>query len=277
MNELILAPGAHVFLRGGDAVQFGVDATRAGVIETDHAPALASALLVARRAIGRDALESRIRDIGFSSAAARSLVADLVSYRILVAPPGGSLIILGRSRLARSIASLAGESGMSVRAPLRGESEYSYLSHADVDVPVLVVDRLAHSRTMAPLLSRFAHTWVPAAILDGRGVIGPLRIRGTGPCPMCLDLHRSDRDGRWYPTVSQLPGGPHTPDPLTLAATAARVITVVQQLLGRHLEPPGSPRRQLVSGSYLEVDPRSPAEHSRIIVPHPRCPVCWYY
>ncbi|MGP6175153.1 TOMM precursor leader peptide-binding protein [Corynebacterium sp. A21] len=277
MIELILAPGAHVFLRGRDAVQFGVDATRAGVIETDQAPGLASALLGARRPMSRTDLETKIKAVGFSMAAARSLVADLVSYRILVAPPGGSLIILGRSRLARSTASLAEESGMSVRAPLLGESEYSYLSHADVDVPVLVIDRLAHSRTMAPLLSRFARTWVPAAILDGRGVIGPLRIRGEGPCPMCLDLHRSDRDGRWYPTVSQLPGGPHTPDPLTLAATAARVVTVAQQLLGRHLEPPGSPRRQLLAGSYLEVDPRSPADQYSIITPHPRCPVCWYY
>ncbi|WP_156230247.1 hypothetical protein [Corynebacterium occultum] len=276
MDELMLAPGAHVFLRGAGALQFGVDATRAGVIETEKAPGLATTMLAARQPVKARELERRINALGFSPAASKSILADLVAYRILIRPPGGTLIMLGRSPLAQQARALAEAAGISVRAPLRGESEYSYLSHAEVEAPVLVVDRLAHSRTMAPLLARFAHTWVPAAILDGRGLIGPLRIKGRGPCPMCLDLHRAETDGRWYPTLSQLPGGPPRPDPLTLAATAAKLIALAQRLSGRDLTPPGAPRTSLSPGLILEVDPHS-EDSSGVLEPHRRCPVCWYY
>lgn len=272
----MLAPGAHVFLRGAGALQFGVDATRAGVIETEKAPGLATAMLAARSPVRAGELERRFSALGFSAAAAKSILADLIAYRVLITPPGGTLILLGRSALAQQTRSLAEAAGMSVRAPLRGESEYSYLANAAVDVPVLVIDRLAHSRTMAPLLSRFARTWIPAAILDGRGLIGPLRVRGQGPCPLCLDLHHAERDGRWYPTLSQLPGGPPRPDPLTLAATAARLIALAQRLCGREQAPPGAPSLPLSPGLLLEVDPHS-GQVSQVVEPHPRCPVCWYY
>lgn len=276
MGELMLAPGAHVFLRGAGALQFGVDATRAGVIETEKAPGLATAMLAARQPVPAGELERRFSALGFSAAAARSILADLIAYRVLITPPGGTLILLGRSALAQQTRTLAEAAGMSVRAPLRGESEYSYLANAAVDVPVLVIDRLAHSRTMAPLLSRFARSWIPAAILDGRGLIGPLRIRGRGPCPLCLDLHRAEQDGRWYPTLSQLPGGPPRPDPLTLAATAARLIALAQRLCGREQAPPGAPTPPLSPGLLLEVDPHSESV-SQVVEPHSRCPVCWYY
>lgn len=273
----MLASAAHIFLRDATTVQFGLDATRAGAVETEHAPALVAALLAARSPIAETDLLSRLSRIGFSTAAAGSLFADLRNYRILVPAPGGAVIILGRSRLARATAELLRAAGQVVRAPLLGESEYAYLAATEIDVPVLVIDRLAHSRLMAPLLARLAGSWAPASIIDGRGVIGPLRIDGSGPCPMCVDLHRATRDPQWYRTVSQLPGGPTSPDPLTVAATAARLAAVAQQLLGRDLAPPGAPLEQLTPGMVLKVDPRGAGAPPTTLRPHPRCPVCWYY
>lgn len=273
----MLAPAAHIFLRGGTAVQFGLDATRAGVVETDRAPQLAAALMSSRTPLTETELRSRIARVGLLDSAARSLVADLLAYRILVPAPSGSVIMLGRSRLAHATSDLLQAAGQKVRTPMSGESEYAYLNATPVDGPVLVVDRLAHSRTMAPLLARLAHTWVPATILDGRGMIGPLRIDARGACPMCGDLHRAAKDPLWYPTVSQLPGGPTSPDPLTIAATAARLAAVAQQLLGLQLQPPGAPVQQLAPGAVIEVDPRSGELPVTIMTPHPKCPVCWFY
>lgn len=277
MTDLMLAPAAHVFLRGQGAVQFGLDATRAGVLETDRAPALLAALLRARAPLPQPELLGQLQQAGFSPAAAHSLLADLVAYRILVSAPAGSVILLGRGRLADATAQLMADSGITVRTPLRGESEHAYLSGSAVDAPVLVLDRLAHSRTMAPLLARYAHTWITATIIDGRGVLGPLRIQGQGPCPMCGDLHRAATDSRWYPTVSQLPHGPVRPDPATVATTAARLLTLTQQLLGRYLHPPGTAVQQLAPGTVIEVDPYGPVPPPRILEPHPGCPVCWYF
>lgn len=277
MGQVILAPAAHIFLRGGQAVQFGLDATRAGVLETDRAPAVAAALMSARIPATEVELRSRLSRTGLPESAARSLIADLLAYRILVPAPTGSVIVLGRSRLARSTTELLRAAGQKVRTPLSGESEYAYLDATPVDAPVLVIDRLAHSRTMAPLLARLAHTWVPATILDGRGLIGPLRIDSRGACPMCGDLHRAARDPLWYPTVSQLPGGPTSPDPVTVTATAAHLTAVAQQLIGLQLQPPGAPVQHLEPGLVIEVNPRGVAAPPKIMPSHPKCPVCWFY
>lgn len=277
MDRLRLAPSAHIFLRGGTAVQFGLDATRAGVVETEHAPALVAALMTARSPVTDEELTARITVAGMTGPAAHSLVADLTAYRILVPASAGSVILLGRSRLAAATGDLLRAAGVKVRTPLLGESEYAYLAGTAVDSPVLVVDRLAHSRTMAPLLARLARTWAPATIVDGRGMIGPLRVNGRGPCPLCGDLHRAARDNRWYPTVSQLPTGPTDPDPVTVAATAARLVAVAQHLLGLHLEPPGAPVQQLRPGAVIEVNPRGTGGAPQTMPPHPGCPVCFYY
>lgn len=170
MTDLMLAPAAHVFLRGQGAVQFGLDATRAGVLETDRAPALLAALLRARAPLPRPELLDKLQRAGFSPVAAHSLLADLVAYRILVPAPIGSAILLGRGRLAETTTELLRDSGVTVRTPLRGESEHAYLAGATVDAPVLVIDRLSHSRTMAPLLARYADTWVTATI-DRKSVV----------------------------------------------------------------------------------------------------------
>lgn len=272
---LELAAGAHVFLRGRDALQFGLDATRAGIVETSQAPLLMATLLSARRPRPRSDLVEGLVSAGLNPAAARSLLDDLAAYGILVPRVDRAVILLGRGRLAQTLMELLSERGVTVRSPIRGESEFAYLAAAEVDVPVVVVDRLAHSRAMAPMLTRFARTWVSCAIVDYRGIIGPLRIDARGPCPLCADLHRTDVDGFWHRVVTQLPGGPARPDAAVVAATAAHAAVLIAELV-ESPPPPGHAAMRLAPGAVVSVNPWSGVSREIMSV-HPRCPVCFTF
>jgi len=277
VDALRLATGAHVFLRGRDAVQFGLDATRAGIVETTHAPMLVAGLLSARRPRTRSELRTVLHEAGLGREAAASLLDDLEVYRILVPVTEYQVVLLGRGRLAEATSALLRGSGVTVRQPVKGESEFVYLAEADIDrdppVPVIVADRLAHSKAMAPMLSRFARTWVPGAIVDQRGMVGPVRMDGRGPCPLCADLHRTDVDGFWHRVVTQMPGGPSQPDPVVVAATAARLAAWALALCGAPA-PPGRPPVIPAPGQVVTVDPYG-GDESDTWGTHRRCPVCF--
>lgn len=270
-----LAAGAHVFLRGRDGLQFGLDATRAGIIETARAPVLMATLLSARRPRPRAELLDGLLSAGLSQEAAVSLLDDLIAYRILVERVDREVILLGRGLLAQHLTELLAAKKITVRSPIRGESEFAYLAATPIGVPVVVVDRLAHSKAVAPMLSRFARTWVSCSVIDHQGVIGPLRIDGRGPCPMCADLHRTDADAFWHRVVTQLPGGPARPDPAVLAATAAQAAVILAELVGAPA-PPGHASPVLLPGAVHTVDPWAGA-HRETMTVHPRCPVCFTY
>ena len=140
-------------------------------------------------------------------------------------------------------------------------------------MPVIVADRLAHSKAMAPMLSRFARTWVPGAIVDQRGMVGPVRMDGRGPCPLCADLHRTDVDGFWHRVVTQMPGGPSQPDPVVVAAAAARLAAWALALCGAPA-PPGRPPVIPAPGQVVTVDPYG-GDESDTWGTHRRCPVCF--
>ncbi|MDO5512253.1 hypothetical protein [Corynebacterium sp.] len=273
VTTLRLAHGAHVYLRGRDALQFGVDATRAGVVETTLAPVIMSALLRARRARPRTELVTTLTSAGLDRAAAESLLDDLCAYRILVPQEEHSVILLGRGRLAQQLVDILHTSGVTVRSPVRGESEYAYLAAAEVTVPVVVVDRLAHSRAMAPMLTRFAPTSVPVSLVDHRGVIGPLRIDAAGPCPLCHDLHHTDRDTQWHRVVTQLPGGPASPSPAAEGMVAGQAGALIAALAGVPA-PPGVAPLSPAPGEVTITDPWVGVTRE-VMHSHPRCPVCF--
>ncbi|RNE48727.1 hypothetical protein C5L39_05285 [Corynebacterium alimapuense] len=264
-----------MFLRGRDAVQFGLDATRAGIIETTHAPMIVATLLSANRPRSQAELLSGLCTAGLSAEAARSLIDDLLAYRILIPCAQHSVIVLGRGPLAETTSTVLRNSGVVVRSPIRGESEFSYLASAEVNAPVLVIDRLAHAKAMAPMLTRFARTWLPGAVIDRRGLVGPVRIADRGPCPLCLDLHRTDTDAYWHRVVTQLPGGPSTPDAVVVAATAAQLAVWALNLL-QIPSPAGVADLVLAPGSLLNVDPFGSSSRATLTT-HPRCPVCFSF
>ena len=145
-----LAGSAHPFLRAANVIQFGADATRTGLVTTDHAEDVAAVLatLLRPRQVSWvvDQLSALLGD-----AAARSLVDDLVSYRILVPATTPAVLLVGCGALTTSLATQLGESGLLVRTPARGEA-LSRFAGLPVPGPVVGLALLVLSALAWPAL-----------------------------------------------------------------------------------------------------------------------------
>ncbi len=276
---LRLAPGVQVFIRDEGAIQFGLDATRTGVVEL---PPLAAvdvdrvAAVLMRLLSPTPATETvvSLHAVGLEFRLARDLIDDLVAFRVLHRVEEAPVYLVGDSALARATADILHAGGATVRRPVIDESEAHFIAAAQKDAPVLLVDRLPASRRLAPVLARTRRVWLSGAVLGCHGVVGPLRLDGAGPCPMCVDLHRADADPAWGPVLAQLDGRPAAPDPAVVAATAACLATLTAQLAGLPA-PPGVRLPEPVAGAVTELDATGVPRRGRL-EPHPRCPVCFY-
>jgi hypothetical protein len=110
---------------------------------------------------------------------------------------------------------------------------------------------------------------LPLVVQGHRVQVGPLIVRGAGPCLTCLDLHRRDRDAAWPALLSQLaPEGPLlTGAPVSLestltAMTAGTAAMIVHTCLD------GQPVPDDLS---LELSLPWPAIQSRRWFAHPLC------
>ena len=113
---IALAMGVQILSRGPHALQFGLDATRSGIIEVGDARAVAAVLdslstprplpeVVRRLAVSMDA------------DAARSLIQDLIAYRVLVEVSRPEVLLIGTSTLANTLVETLRASGIHVRSP----------------------------------------------------------------------------------------------------------------------------------------------------------------
>lgn len=196
--KIRLAHGAQPLVRDGGSVQFGLDATRTGIVAVERPTALASTLVTFHRPVELPEALRRLEAAGLSRAAAEVLVSDLMACGVLRVHRRATarVLLLGRSPLAEALSSLLASHGIQVRRPLAGETDVAYLIHSPArGAPVIGVDRLAHGRILAPVISRLAPTYLPVAMVDHRGWVGPLRASGRGPCPR-FDHHQADRDPR---------------------------------------------------------------------------------
>lgn len=271
-----LSAAAQICIRPGPAIQFGIDASRAGVFDAltpGAVQGVALAILTARHAVPRQTVAAGLIAAGLSDAGAQSLIEDLLNYRVLRALPAKPVVaMLGDDRLAGHISDMLRRSGITVREPVPGECDAAFLARVCVkrDIPVVAVNRPASE---AAELGEHAATWFPVALLDGRGQLGPLRIDGAGPCPMCLELRRTEIDPMWC-TVDPWECPP-IPDPPVMAATTARVVACVLSFLGCGSEPPGTRRIRLLPGEMQEIDVYADEIRRWYIEPHPTCPACW--
>jgi len=110
---------------------------------------------------------------------------------------------------------------------------------------------------------------LPLVVQGHRVQVGPLIAGEHGPCLVCLDLHRRDRDAAWPALLSQLaPRGPLLPAaPVSLestltAMTAGAAAMIVHTCLD------GQP---VPSGLSLELSLPWPTIHTRRWIPHPMC------
>nr|WP_274706292.1 hypothetical protein [Corynebacterium marquesiae] len=255
-----------------------MDATRVGVAETGSALAVATAFNTAREPISPEELSYRLRSAGLEEAAAQSLIEDALNYGILwphreAAEKTDTIVLMGESTLAHSLRARLEEDGFQVRIPLEEDNVFSYIHDLDGMYPVLAVDQLHCPLDCANALAGTATTWVPVSLLDNRGVIGPVRIRGQGPCPLCAHLARVDMDPLWNIISTQLTRVRRTPEAVVLDAVAAHTQVIIRRLMGRSL-PPGAPTAKPRPGQQWEIDVYG-HHQQRTVIAHPRCPVCF--
>lgn len=309
-DVLRLSPGAGIYLRGDNAVQFGLDATRAGVVLTERPIDLAVALSPARCGTTRSELIERLALADFSPTAAAGIVEDLVSFGVLTdCSSHGRVAVLGHTALAGDIANLLTASGFLVRRVITAGNPAKQLTAVPPAMLPVLVDQWAYSHALAPVLTDHFPASLTAASLDTRGLVGPLRVDGKGPCPVCMDLLRSDEDPYWAfvaaqttlewvsvpeapPAASSEPSGTTgsavaagtasladdrlsgamPPDPAVRAATAAAAVAAVRTVYGIQ-SPPGESPTPPTPGTVTEINLYGPAPQ-RVVLPHRMCPVC---
>jgi len=271
-----LAPGVSVFVRAPHTLQFGLDATRTGIIETPYATELAQLIDGTLEPISLHhltrSLQSRIRA---ASGTAESLIADLLSYRIFVPVIDLPVLVLGKSPLAAELKSQLASSGIQVRVPLTPETEPDFVVAADQSAPLVLVDQLPHATQFAQLVKYRTGPTVAVSLFDSRVLIGPLRTSATDPCQACVQQYLRDRDAGWDTAAEHVPQGPRCPDPVLVRAGGAAAAVFIRRVAGVP-DPPGVSAPHPVPGEFHVADPFAPvplAVHQ--LQRHPDCPVCF--
>ncbi|AWB81430.1 hypothetical protein C3B44_02880 [Corynebacterium yudongzhengii] len=275
-NEYILHPGADVFLRGDDAVQFGLDSARAGIVATTDPGRLAMALAALRRPTLRPRALRRLMQAGLSRFVAEELIDELLTYGILQERSSPSVVLIGTSPLATACARQLGEAGFRVHRPYPGEPEDEVVADICPGAPLVIVDRPAID--FARCITWLTHrpTVIPVLAYDARGIVGPARIADEGPCPVCLQLHWVDQDEHFHQVATQIDQAPGTlrQDPVAIAATAAGLTGLLLQITGQiYTTTAHAPPR---AGEVRLIDPYAPARgHAFVLARHDNCPVCF--
>lgn len=274
---LRLAPGARVLVRGRGALQFGLDATRSGIVETPVAEQLAPALEQLYSSTPAGDVLAALGAAGASPEAARSLLDDLIAYRVVVAGgPAAALLLVGSGPLYDALSALLRNCGVTVRTALASEPYSRTLSSFDPSFPVAFVDELPRARDIARQSRHRSGVQLPVSAVDARVFIGPLGLGRSGPCLYCAHLYHRERDDQWEHVVGRAAAsGAAGLDPVTVAAGAAAAATVLRRVCGVP-DPPGVSAPAPARGELIVVDPYAPVPQSRAVLgPHPGCPVCY--
>lgn len=291
-----LAPAAAVLVRDDEHVQFGLNGAQAGIMHSPQAVQVVRILsqtTTATVSVGH-LVGQLVTELGLGEEQAKSIIEELVVYRVLHKQPAmrgmgvyeapderAELTLLGHGELAEEIKRLCVAHELRLQMVGDDGSELHFLYARDMHPdprPIVVVDRGSHTRLFSPALSARTSTWIPVTIIDGRGHIGPLHIRGVGPCPLCMDLYAAAADPCHYRVLTQLTGTQSSSrNPVAVSATAARCVGVLLDLLRPHRDPPPGlqPVWRPQAGTMLSIDVfKEQPETRREFKPHPRCPVC---
>lgn len=271
-SRVKLAQGAHPFLRADNVMQFGTDATRTGLVTTEHAKDVAALLGVLMRPRRLGWVLDQLAEL-IGAEAARSLVDDLVSYRVLVPATKPEVLLVGHGRLAAAVTARLRECGVDVRTQARNEPLSKFLLRADTWVPVTTVNTTALLGELAALTRQRQGPVLPVTQVDARVVVGPVCAR-PGPCPLCVRLYLLDRDPNW-PVVEQRAPLSVQGEPIAAAAGAAAAAVSLRRLAGAP-DPPGVSAPKPDAGLLTVVDPFAPTQVSTATLPpHPDCAMCF--
>lgn len=271
-TRVALAASAHPFLRAANVVQFGTDATRTGLVSTQRAEDVAALLTTLRRPRQVSWVVERLAAL-IGDDAARSLVDDLVSYRVLVPAATPAVLLIGHGELATALSTQLRVSGLHVRTPARNEALSRFLLRTDRWLPIAAVNSTELLGELAAL-NRLRHAAVvPVTQVDARVAVGPVCAR-PGPCPLCVRLYLLDRDENWAVVEEHGLLGAQGETAAT-AAGAAFAAVALRRLAGAP-DPPGVSAPAPLPGQLGVVDPFAPTPVAHATVPpHPDCQVCF--
>ncbi|MGY6462897.1 hypothetical protein ACXIUA_03075 [Corynebacterium sp. UMB8791] len=271
---IALAMGVQILSRGPHALQFGLDATRSGIIEVGDARAVAAVLdslstprplpeVVRRLAVSMDA------------DAARSLIQDLIAYRVLVEVSRPEVLLIGTSTLANTLVETLRASGIHVRSPEPTQPLSRFLFDAPSPLPLIIVDQAHRTRALAAYTRHRTGPVLPVLQIDTRVLIGPYAVGVEGPCLICREHYLLERDPQWAAIAAAAPAGVRNPDPVVIQAGVAAAATMTRRIC-QLPDPPGVAAPDPRTGDTLLVDPfnRTPLKTLRL-QPHPDCPLCF--
>ena len=269
-----LGQGVHVLARGQGAVQFGMDATRSGIVDSRAAPALAATLTSTKWPVSIGELQEEVVGrCGVDKQQARSLIDDLCGYNILIPSARTAVAVLGDTHLAHEISRILEASGATVRIRLQRETTRAFLQR-HVDSPLVVVDGGREYLMWGKAVKRHGNWVVPVLSFDSRVLVGPVSNHPTQACGMCAHMHISDHDPHAHVAAEQLADGPRTMDPAVAAVGAAAAAVTVRRLAGIP-DPPGVVAEPPGAGWAAVVDPLGAEPLAPLqMEPHPRCLVC---
>jgi bacteriocin biosynthesis cyclodehydratase domain-containing protein len=265
-----LKPEVPIVMRPGARIQFGVEPERSMVLPlSDGTPPgpVFSALLAAHRgaALGTAFADSAST---LQPQFVDALIDDLERADLVRRPPlRRKITLIGRDGLRTGLLEGLRRSGSAswtkAMSPTRNATlKLSQSTPEDVglavitgmEVPSLPLGRALYHRGIEHLHTHFR---------DGALIIGPLVRPGQGPCAMCFEAYRRDRD----PVRSLIALQLRT---FTPAAAPEWLNTAVPLLLGQLRRPDLS--------DFCATEVRIEMERLDItrttVAPHPKCPVC---
>ncbi|MCQ9371212.1 TOMM precursor leader peptide-binding protein [Corynebacterium sp. 35RC1] len=267
-----LAPGAAVLLRPPHHLQFGMDATVVGVMET---PAtlqrkLAKSLQRSAVAIKRQDLEHWCVAAGLEPVAATALVEDLLAHGVLqVRSATPAVAMLGNGPIRPLVDQYLRHGNYRQRTQMKNESRAAFLHRLGPnDLTIAFHPDVSHHEQVLALAK--CSNVIPVQSVDGKVVIGPIIFGGTGACLACVELHHADVDPHWQVLRKQYRRA-QVAFPVLLRA--AGTVAAVVASLHSHVASPGVAPKQVFPGQMWRVDAWGQVE--RTVLRHPRCPVCW--
>lgn len=184
------------------------------------------------------------------------------------------MLVAGRGDLADELARQLARAGSTVHtqhdlAPTRfPQAGRRRRTSAPEGLVVLVADG-----AVDPMVARRWAPWarvLPVVVTEGAITVGPLWSDLADPCPLCLDLYRSDRDPAWPRVLAQLVD-PENRAPRAAVgdpATTALACGVALRLAAGTGARAG---QATTAGITVEIDPASGELVRRAWQVHPRC------
>lgn len=273
--ELVLSPSARMVVRPPTYLQFGLDATTAGMVRlpAELLPRVMKTLNLCQRPVGN--LVEKLIDAGLEKTYATVLIDDLLRHGVLRRAAVGEIAILGTCAAANKLAEVFA-TGYGIRAYLqrRGESAHAFLDRTRHDMPLVVIGSRVSSRRLGSVNRRIAQyqTIIPAQLFDAHIVIGPLKLEGHGPCPTCVEIKAMSKDPEWRTILAQCskPRVDLATQQLLVARLAGMITTLHYQYPA-----PGIAAVRPVPGLILVENPYTTEITTQVLESELLCPDCY--